>query len=641
MAFAARNSVYIRNLSPQVTEDVIRETFATCDAIERVLFRSFQGRTTEFFAQLDFATSKGVLEAHQMSGTKLLGQPVEISVMDPGSKDMGRKMWNVQKSWESVPEDQEETTSTEPQGVQAEYFRRFKEAEEDKRLRTVHIAGLAKEATEEDVRVICKQFGQVEALRMDKDNDGESFALVEFKERGSAQVVKRQEKYLVEERVLVFTEAKTMVDTTTFAEQSVQFNQPAFDPTTMKVVLAYQCHLNPKLAKARVAALQIAGEEIPKELIDAANQHSKPEEEQPIVWEGRGEQSCPLGAKEDRKRTRDGRDLDLPREGRRRRRGSRDRRESDQLRSQSRKRRRQQGEVPDAKKIARQVAENLLSEDRQGEEEDEVEAVPNTELFVLGSSESYSYEWEGDEEEIEKAKAAHAAEKHRIKEARKAEAERKAEEQRKAEEERKAEELRKLEEERKEAELKAEEARREAEAAEAKQKEEEVALVRSSSQEYIQAAVLRRRLERLASKESITSQPTGKWVCASCGEDNKPERQRCNNCGGPAPWVPKSFEVDDAQSEASSSSSAPRKPPLSPKSVAESIPRSVADSPPRSIAGSSPRSIAESKAESIDDEPGDIVALSESEDVDEVQLESERIRGELAEARARIFHSSE
>eukprot|EP00913_Durusdinium_trenchii_P002647 g2450.t1 len=78
------------------------------------------------------------------------------------------------------------------------------------------------------------------ALRMDKDNDGESFALVEFKERGSAQVVKRQEKYLVEERVLVFTEAKTMVDTTTFAEQSVQFNQPAFDPTTMKVVLAYQ-----------------------------------------------------------------------------------------------------------------------------------------------------------------------------------------------------------------------------------------------------------------------------------------------------------------------------------------------------------------------------------------------------------------
>ncbi|CAK9054559.1 Pentatricopeptide repeat-containing protein, partial [Durusdinium trenchii] len=35
---------------------------------------------------------------------------------------------------------------------------RFKEAEEDKRLRTVHIAGLAKEATEEDVRPLCESW---------------------------------------------------------------------------------------------------------------------------------------------------------------------------------------------------------------------------------------------------------------------------------------------------------------------------------------------------------------------------------------------------------------------------------------------------------------------------------------------------
>eukprot|EP00434_Breviolum_minutum_P015213 symbB.v1.2.013413.t1/scaffold940.1/size150187/1 len=54
--------------------------------------------------------------------------------------------------------------------------------------------------------------------------------------------------------------------------------------------------------------------------------------------------------------------------------------------------------------------------------------------------------------------------------------------------------------------------------------------------EYIQAAVLRRRLERLASKESLQSQPTEKWECARCGEYNKAERQQCNNCGAPAPW---------------------------------------------------------------------------------------------------------
>jgi len=572
--------------------------------------------------------------------------------MDPGSKDMGRKMWNVQRSWESVPEEQEEelaAATAEPKGVQAEYFRRFKEAEEDKRLRTVHIAGLAKEATEEDVRLLCKQFGDVEALRMDKDNDGECFALVEFKERGSAQVVKRQEKYLVEERVIIFTEAKTMVDTTSFAEQSVQFNQPAFDQKTMKVVLAYQCNLNPKLAKARVAALQIAGEEIPKELMEAANQTGKVQEEAPVVWEGRGEQSSPLNQKEspvqpkeDRKRTRD--EPELRRRGRRRR-DSRDQRRRSRSRPTERKAEAEETKETPKKTFGKKVAALALHSEGQEEAEDEVEAVPNTELLVLGSSESYSYEWSGDEEEIIKAKAARQAakeERRRKLEERRAEVQRKADEERQKAEEQRLEAERKAEEERQEAECRAAEAKaREAEAEAKRKADEDIALVRSSSQEYIQAAVLRRRLERLASKESTTSQATEKWECVSCGEYNKAERQRCNNCGAPAPWVPKSFEVDDAVSEASSSSSVPKLradvAPLSPKSIADSLPRSVAESPPRSIPGSSPRSIAESKAESIQDETGDVVALSD-EDA-EVQVESAKVCGELAEARARIFHS--
>ncbi|OLP90250.1 hypothetical protein AK812_SmicGene28215 [Symbiodinium microadriaticum] len=86
------------------------------------------------------------------------------------------------------------------------------------------------------------------------------------------------------------------------------------------------------------------------------------------------------------------------------------------------------------------------------------------------------------------------------------------------------------------------------------------------------------------------------------------------------------------------SDSKARRPPSPARSIAESDPRSVAESPPRSIPGSSPRSVAESHAQSIDDEP--VVDLSESEGAEEVQLESERVRGELAEARARIFHSS-
>ncbi|CAE7226545.1 unnamed protein product [Symbiodinium necroappetens] len=517
MAFAARNSIYIRNLSPQVSEQVLRETFGQCDAIERVLFRSYQGRTAEFFAQVDFATSKGVLEAHQLSGTKVMGQAIEISVMDPGSKDMARKMWNVQRPWETVPEDQEEeaATNTEPQGVQAEYFRKFKEAEEDKRLRTVHIAGLAPEVTDEDVRVICKQFGELEALRLDKDSDGQPFALVEFKERGSAQVVKRTEKFLVEERVLAFTEAKTMVDTTSFAEQSVHFNQPAFDTTTMKVVLAYQCHLNPKLAKAKLAAAQIAGEEIPQELIDAANEKPK-EEEEPIVWEGRGERSCPLAAREvpkepeKRPRDHDRGQNERERKPRRRRSGmdSRERHHASRSRSRRPRHRRRRKPDPDkakpdkatpdkatpdkaeksakadARKLAAQKALAAMQDEmapkpaREKEEEDEVEAVPNTELFVLGSSESYSYEEEEEATKEKEEKVMDEAAKAALEAAQAAEeeAKRQAEAARKAEEE----------------ERQAIEAQKEAEAEEARQaalreqerkaKEEEVSLVRSSSQ---------------------------------------------------------------------------------------------------------------------------------------------------------------
>ncbi|OLP90248.1 Kynurenine 3-monooxygenase [Symbiodinium microadriaticum] len=64
------------------------------------------------------------------------------------------------------------------------------------------------------------------------------------------------------------------------------------------------------------------------------------------------------------------------------------------------------------------------------------------------------------------------------------------------------------------------------------------------TREFIQAALMRRRLERLASMEDSTASPTReRWVCPRCGEDNKPERQHCNNCGAPAPWVSKSFEV--------------------------------------------------------------------------------------------------
>ncbi|CAE7694237.1 ALKBH8 [Symbiodinium sp. CCMP2456] len=280
--------------------------------------------------------------------------------------------------------------------------------------------------------------------------------------------------------------------------------------------IAARCHLNPKLAKAKLAAAQIAGEEIPQELIDAANEKPK-EEEEPIVWEGRGERSCPLAAREapkepeKRPRDHDRGQSERERKPRRRRSGmdSRERHHASRSRSRRPRHRRRRKPDPDkakpdkatsdkatpdkaeksakadARKLAAQKALAAMQEEMapkpagEREAEDEVEAVPNTELFVLGSSESYSYEDEEEatatkekEEKVmdETAKAALEAAQ-----AAEEEAKRQAEAALKAEEERKALEAQK--------EAEAEEARQAAlREQEKKAKEEEVSLVRSSSQ---------------------------------------------------------------------------------------------------------------------------------------------------------------
>lgn len=658
MAFAARNSLYVRHLSPKITEALLRETFGQCDDIERVLFRSFQGRNAEFFAQIDFKSSKGVLEGHKISGTKILGQIVEVSVMDPGSKDMGKQMWAAQRPWESQPDDQPEAPA-EPQGVQAEAFRKFKEAEEDKRLRTVHLCGLDNDVTEENIRILCGQFGQVEAIRIDKDSEGEMFALIEFKEKGPATSVKLTSQFKVDGKIVTFSEAKTMVDTKSFAEQSVHFNQPAFDPTTLRAVLAYQSHLNPKLAKARMAAAEILNEPIPEDILKA-QQKDKEAEEEPFVWAGRSEKDLSsLALKRDDSRERRsrkrGRGHEHREQGRERGRGRR-RRQGD---SSPGERRRRDGADDDRSRSHRRrrringrelAAEKALNASlKPPEEEDEVQAVG--ELVVLGESSSYSAtpsperrplgdgingcfaggEVIGllDDTAAEATSETMAAEQAPLAES---EMNGHAVKEQPAETSKEAAAI------------------PEPVTVQKKEEDEDLLLVRTSAQENISAALQRRRLERLASGADVAKEdlvPKEKWECLHCGEVNKPARQRCNNCQSRAPWLPESFEVDDNDA-ASSSSSEPRRrrPPKEPspaRSIAESLPKSVAESPARSIPGSSPRSISHSEPENIDLDddrpPGaeDIVALSDGE-AEECEFESERLRGEIADARARIFH---
>lgn len=149
-----------------------------------------------------------------------------------------------------------------------------------------------------------------------------------------------------------------------------------------------------------------------------------------------------------------------------------------------------------------------------------------------------------------------------------------------------------------------------------------------------------------------------RWECTSCGEVNKSSRDQCNNCGGDPPWcVVRSPVRGEDVDELSSGSSSPGT-PQSGGSVAESVPKSVADvvespaasvdeSLPRSVAASgSAKSIAESASPSVADiDSGDEHACVDvdvllREEEDELQLEAERVTGEIADARARIYHGA-
>merc|ERR1711920_15188 len=86
----------------------------------------------------------------------------------------------------------------------AEFAKKQKEAEDDQRFRTVHIANMG----HDHVRTLCASFGEVEKVRLDEDDYGQRFALCEFKERGPAHVSKMQRQYIYQGKVLVFTEAR-------------------------------------------------------------------------------------------------------------------------------------------------------------------------------------------------------------------------------------------------------------------------------------------------------------------------------------------------------------------------------------------------------------------------------------------------
>ncbi|AFZ79036.1 RNA recognition motif domain containing protein [Theileria equi strain WA] len=82
LAFSTSNNIYIRNLAPDITEDVVRNTFKHCDEILSVRFKSYQGSSRKYCI-VEFKTSAGITNGSLMNGKLMQGLPLAISVTDP------------------------------------------------------------------------------------------------------------------------------------------------------------------------------------------------------------------------------------------------------------------------------------------------------------------------------------------------------------------------------------------------------------------------------------------------------------------------------------------------------------------------------------------------------------------------------
>jgi len=264
LTYKAAHSLFVRNLSPDVNEQVLREVFDH-DVIEKISFRAFPNSNNQFFAQIDFVSSTGVTEGSKLSGVLILGVPCEVGVVDPIISEGNRRAAASSGGSGGAAGSTDEVLDI------AEVNRRITEASEDQRMRTIHIAGLAPGTTDEQLERLVLKFGELERLKVDTDTKGACFGLVEFKDRGPAHIAKTQRSFKVDDRVLTVTEAKSMVEESSFMEQTIQFQAPIIDAMAMKNVLYQQLDLREKLDKVREAARSIASK-APEQLEEEAEE---------------------------------------------------------------------------------------------------------------------------------------------------------------------------------------------------------------------------------------------------------------------------------------------------------------------------------------------------------------------------------
>lgn len=80
--YGARHLLFVKNLSPLVTEEHLRIIFENCSPVLRVEFKTLPGGGR--YSEIEFKDSAGITAASQLNGTELMGLSMQISVLDPG-----------------------------------------------------------------------------------------------------------------------------------------------------------------------------------------------------------------------------------------------------------------------------------------------------------------------------------------------------------------------------------------------------------------------------------------------------------------------------------------------------------------------------------------------------------------------------
>ncbi|XP_053990307.1 serine/arginine repetitive matrix protein 2-like isoform X2 [Hylaeus volcanicus] len=272
------NSVFLKNLSPLLTTDIVREFLTPHipdpNEILRIEFKMFAG-TAQRYCQVDFRTSSGVTAATSQNGQSLLGVPLVITVIDPTIQASLRPpllSWGYGGVTSSLTDSCPDHFLSHSLG----YDYPPRETEEQQLTRTVHVANLPQIWTlREIIDHLIAHVKEEHALTLEVvDNRlidgaasdfGKRVALIEFKTTEMADAVRNLSisSRTIDSHELIISRAKTTV--TLREPDNVSFNLPPSVPVPVAYQQLNKLKLQEKISKAKALADRLASKSLNQE----------------------------------------------------------------------------------------------------------------------------------------------------------------------------------------------------------------------------------------------------------------------------------------------------------------------------------------------------------------------------------------